>query len=37
MDYKIVFSDVDGMLLDSKHQMLESTMSSIRTVSTKDS
>lgn len=37
MDYKIIFSDVDGMLLDNKHQMLESTLSSIRTVSTKNS
>lgn len=36
MDYKIVFSDVDGTLLDSKHQMLESTLSSIRTLQQRD-
>ena len=32
MDYKIVFSDVDGTLLNSEHQMLENTLSSIRTL-----
>ncbi len=30
MTYKIVFSDIDGTLLNSKHQLLPNTLISIR-------
>lgn len=30
MSYKIVFSDVDGTLLNSRHQLLPDTLAAIR-------
>ena len=36
MDYKIVFSDVDGTLLNQKHRMLDKTVDSIRQLKEKN-
>lgn len=36
MSYKIVFSDVDGTLLNSKHRMLEGTLNAIKDLQRRD-
>ena len=36
MSYKIVFSDVDGTLLNSNHQLLNNTLYAIRQLQQRD-
>ena len=35
MDWKIVFSDIDGTVLNSKHELLTSTIEAVQKISFK--